>query len=802
MTPLLSTSCALVRFLLVLAAPAQLEVFPPSVTLDHPRDVQSLVVRSVDAGGLSRDRTLDAVVTCDNPALVRIAGNTVAPLADGQSVLRVALGGASLAVPLTVRNAAAPRPVSFRLDVMPILARSGCNSGSCHGSARGQDGFHLSLFGYDPDGDYYALTRELPGRRINPALPADSLIIRKALHAVPHSGGQRLAPGDGRYEVLIDWLRGGAPRDAADVPAVAALEIFPPDAVLESPGAAQRLVLRARYNDGSDRDVTSLAVFLSSNESSARVDPAGVVTALQPGEALVLARFGAFTVGLPVIVVPAGAPLPAPDPAANYVDELVAAKLQRLRIEPSPLCTDEEFLRRACLDLVGLLPSPAERERFLAHPGPDRRAALVDALLARKEFVELWVMKWAERLQIRSTPQVSYKAMLLYYNWLGERIAAGTPIRRIVRDLIAAEGGTFTNPATNFYQIEQDPLKLAENTAQAFLGVRIQCAQCHNHPFDRWTMDDYYGFAAFFAQVGRKSAEDPRETVLFNRAAGDVRHPVGARVMAPKFLGGPLPDLAGRDRRAALADWLTAPDNRLFARNVANFIWAHFFGRGIVEPADDLRVSNPPANAALLDALADRLVATDFDLRRLVRDICTSRAYQRSSRTNPSNAADERNFSHAAVRRIRAECLLDCISQVTQTRDKFPGLPLGARAVQIADGSVTNYFLTAFGRARRDTVCTCEVVMEPSLTQALHLLNGDTVQRKIAEGRVVRSLLESGAAPDEVLRRLYLACLCREPTGDERSRLAALLAEAPDPAAGLEDAFWSILNSKEFMFNH
>ncbi len=781
----------------------RLEVFPPALTLENARDRQSVVVRGVDATGVTHDLTAVATYELKDPERAGLDGPALIPLSDGETTLTVTSGALSAKIPVVVKNAATRLPLAFRNDVLPAMTRSGCNNGACHGSARGQDGFHLSLFGYDPDGDYRTLTRELPGRRLNAALPEESLTLLKATGAVPHTGGQRFAKDDPRYRTFIEWLEAGSPSDPPSTPTVERLEIFPQDIVLGGVGASQKLTVRATYSDGADRDVTALAVFISNNDFAATVSEAGVITAAHCGEALVMARFDALTVGTQVIIVPADAPVDAePMAGANYIDEHINGKLRKMRIRPSELCSDEEFLRRLYVDMTGLLPTLEEYERFFASPVDGRRAALIDELMQRKEFTELWVMKWAERLQIRSTIEVSYKAMLLYYNWLSERIAAGVPINQIVRDIVAASGGTFTNPATNFYQIEIDTLKLTENVAQSFLGMRIQCAQCHNHPFDRWTMDDYYGFAAFFSQIGRKSGEDPREMVIFNSGGGDMRHPVGARVMAPKFLGGETPDLKGRDRRAVLADWLTAKDNRMFARNVANFIWAHFLGRGIVEPADDLRISNPPANDALLDALADHLIEYDYDLRRIVRDICLSQAYQRSTVTNESNATDQINFSHAHVRRIRAESLLDSISAVTRTKNKFAGLPLGARAVQIPDGNTSDYFLTTFGRAKRESVCTCEVIMEPNLSQALHLLNGENVHRRIKDGGVVAGLIADGLKPLEVLDRLYLACLSRKPTEAEREALSKMLPAEGSAQAELEDVFWAILNSREFMFSH
>jgi hypothetical protein len=413
-------------------------------------------------------------------------------------------------------------------------------------------------------------------------------------------------------------------------------------------------------------------------------------------------------------------------------------------------------------------------------------------------------MKFAELLRMRTAePQVSYKNTLLYYNWLQEKIAANVPMNVIVQELLSASGGTFKNPATNYYQVELDTLKLAENTAQVFMGMRLQCAQCHNHPFDRWTMDDYYGFASFFTQVGRKQAEDPREQIIFNGGGADATNPVSKQPVPPKFLGGATPDVAGKDRREVLGNWLASQDNPFFAKNLANIVWAHFFGMGIIEPVDDVRISNPPINPELLDELGRKFTEYNYDFKRLVRDICTSRTYQLATQTNETNASDTRNFAHGAIRRLRAEVMLDSISQVTDTPEKFAGLPLGARAVQIADGNTANYFLTTFGRASRVTVCSEEVNMQPSLSQALHLLNGETVSGKITTGAVVKKLQDAQTPPPQIVEELYLRCLTRKPTDIEQAAVAALLAE-PDADANaiLNDLFWALLNSQEFIFNH
>ena len=801
---LLTACVALVSALSAHAAPlAQLSVFPPDVQLTTARDRQSVVVQAAYADGLTRDVTAEAKITPANPALVKLAGNIALPVANGTTELKVEFGGQSVAVPVSVQAATQERPISFKLDVMPTFMRAGCNTGSCHGAARGKEGFRLSLFGFDPDGDHHRLTREIPSRRVNLALPAESLLLLKATGKVTHGGGERLKAGEEHYQTVLRWLEGGAPIDAANVATPVSLELYPKMGVLDGKGTTQRLTARAKYSDGTDRDVTNLAVFLSNNDNSAKVSPDGVITAGERGEAFVMARFATFTVGSPFIVLPKGLQFAFPKvPENNYIDTLVHAKLRNLRIAPSEVCDDQTFLRRVYLDVVGVLPTTVEHARFVADSAPNKREKLVDELLDRKEFAEMWVMKWAELLQIRSGDQVSYKATLLYYNWLQDKIARNVPTDVWVRELLGASGGTFKNPVTNYYESERDILKVSENVAQVFMGMRIQCAQCHNHPFDRWTMNDYYGFNAFFSQIGRKQADDPRERVVFNSGGGEVKHPVGGRTMKPKFLGGAEPDTAGKDRRAVLADWLASPENPYFATNLANIVWGHFFGQGIINEVDDVRISNPPSNGPLLTELGRRFTDYKYDFKKLVRDICTSRTYQLSTRANESNESDTRNFARAGVRRIRAETFLDCITQVTETKNKFQGLPLGARAVQIADGNVSTYFLTTFGRATRETVCSCEVKLEPTLSQSLHLMNGDTTGNRISSGGLVAKRLAEKKTPAQIIEEMYVRCLARKPDPSELADINAELAKQPDKAKGLEDVFWAVLNSREFMFNH
>lgn len=785
------------------AEPIAVRVFPGDIHLTTVGDRQSLVVQAEYANGLTEDVTTKAEYKVADGNLVRLENSTVFPTADGATSVAVSFAGHQVDVPVTVANAVDEAPISFQLDIMPIFMKTGCNTGSCHGAARGKDGFRLSLFGFDPQGDYHRLTREIGGRRMNLANVEQSLLLTKSAGTVPHTGGMRFAKGSEMYNTVVRWHEAGAPNDSGEIPKVLSVEVYPPTAVLDGQGSTQKLTVRAKYSDGTDRDVTALTYFSSNNDNSATIDQDGMVTAENRGESFIMARFETHTVGVHFITLPKGLAFAWKEtPENNYIDTLMHSKFKKLRIQPSELCSDEEFLRRVSIDITGNLPSVEDYERFMANDDPKKRDQFVDELLERKEFVEVWVMKWAELLTIRTTQQVTYKPMLRYYNWLQERVANNVPMDQMVRELLSANGGTFANAATNYYQNETNTLKVSENVAQVFMGMRIQCAQCHNHPFDRWTMDDYYSFAAFFSQIGRKRGEDPRETIIFNSGGGDVRHPVGNRVMAPKFLGGEVPDVKGKDRREILAGWLASDQNPFFAQNLANIVWAHFLGQGIINEVDDIRVSNPAVNPELLATLAGKFSEYNYDFKRIVGDICKSRTYQLSTKTNETNESDTTNFSHSTLRRMRSEVLLDAITAVTTTKNKFRGLPLGARAVQISDGNTSTYFLTTFGRAKRETVCSCEVVMEPNLSQALHLLNGDTIQQKLAAGNVVGTLLAEGVTEEGVVENLYIRCLSRKPTDKEKAALTDLLTKETDKKRALEDVFWALLNSREFLFNH
>ncbi len=785
-----STLC----FIVVLAAsrsawadpPASLRVFPSELSLRGQGDVQGVVVQLIDDQGTTRDVTGTVQLKASNAQFIEVSGQMIRSLSNGKTTLVVQHEGLTTEVPVTVEDSDKSRPVSFRLDVMPVFMKHGCNNGSCHGSARGKDGFHLSLFGYDPAGDYFRLTRQLVGRRIDLAVPEKSLMLEKTTGLVTHTGGKLFATDSDDYKTLLRWLQAGAPDDTGETPVPLGIEMLPPKVVFAGGGATQKTVVLAKYSDGSVRDVSRLALFLSNNEAVAAIGKDGVVKGNTRGGAFVFARFNKFTVGSEVIVLPTDDNFAWPEtPASNYIDTLVFDKLRKLHMAPSELCTDEMFLRRVYLDLIGLAPSRDEYDQFVADADPQKRAKLVDKLLERDEFVDIWSMKWGEMLRIRAAnnqPQYGRdaKAMWSYSAWVHEQMAKNRPLNEFVADLVTGSGSNLKSPPSNLYTAAErlTPQKTAEDLAQVFLGTRIQCAQCHNHPFDRWTMDDYYSFASFFAGVNMKRGVEGREVIVFNNnAANTVEHPVDGRRMKPKVLGGDAPDVEGNDPRKKLAEWLTSPDNSAFGQTMANVIWSHFFGRGIVEPVDDVRISNPPSNKELLAELGRKLAEYGFDKKKLIRDICNSRTYQLSAASNPTNELDEAYFSHSYVRRLRAEVLLDTITRITATEDRFPQSPPGTRAVQLYSGSLSNYFLTTFGRAPRESACSCEVNREANLSQALHLVNGDTITQKIAQSRLIANLLDQKKTTPEIIEELYVRALCRKPTPTEIEKLEVIVKE-------------------------
>jgi len=712
---------------------------------------------------------------------------------------------------------------SFKNDVMPIFMRGGCNNGACHGAGTGKDGFKLSLFGYDPEGDYFRIVEEYVGRRINLAAPEKSLMLEKAAGKVTHTGGEIFKPDSQYYQTLLAWIAAGAPRDPADTPEPVRLEISPEKLTFNGAGKQQAEVI-AHYSDGSRRNVADLALYLNQNESIGAIDEQALISGRKPGATYVFARFNRFTVGAEVVVLPQQeAVFPAEVKPANYIDELVFDRLRELRIEPSGLCTDEEFLRRATLDITGQLPTPEEYQKFVGQGGEGidrkKRQLLVEDLLARDACGELWAAQWGEWLRIKTDTNpgsgTDTKAGWNYYRWLREQLVAGVAWDTLARDLLTGNGSNFRNPASNYYtmlpQGKIDPMKLGEDTAQIFLGLRTQCAQCHNHPFDRWTMDDYYGFTSFFTGLRRKHGSEAREYFTFvDIDAAPVKHPVDDRPMPPAFLGGGLADVDERDPREALADWMLDPGNELFRRNLANRIWAQFFGRGIVDPVDDVRISNPASNEPLLSELARRFAEEHhFDARRLMHDICLSTTYQLSAETNPSNVHDVAQFSHAALRRLRSDVLFDCINQALaydapmrrSTAERAVVMPEGGR-----NDNFNAYFFSTFGQAKRESVCACETVLEPNISQTLHLAVGETIERGLRDaGNIIDQLMDASRSAEEVVRGLYVRMLSRQPSRDELDAILAAEPKSADPRVVrkyLCNVAHALLNSNEFIFNH
>ncbi len=718
--------------------------------------------------------------------------------------------------------ATTPEVPSFRRDVMPIFFRAGCNAGTCHGSARGKDGFMLSLFGYDPKGDYARIVEQLPGRRVNTSVPEKSLLLLKAIAAVPHTGGKLFTPESGFYKTLRDWIAAGAPDDDGAVPDMVDVVLSRKSFVFDKAGSTEPLAVTASYTDGSKRDVTWLARFFSNNPSVADIDADGRVTSKGSGDTNVFARFGRFTVGAEVIVLPQAEGFVWPNPPANnFIDTLVFDRLQKLRIAPSDLCDDETFLRRVTIDLAARLPTVEEYRAFMADTASDKRTRKIDELLQSDGFVELWTTIWSEHMRNKGST-FAPNAMLpkssdVFQDWIRRQMKSGRPLNEFVAEMVSASGSNISAGPPNFYTMmvnkwNVDPKPLAADFSQLLLGVQIQCAECHNHPFDRWTMDDYYSLVSFFTGVKRINGIEPRERrIFFDLTADPAKHLVDERPMPARVLGGTEPVPSGTDPRKALAAWLTAPENKLFRENLANRIWAQLMGRGVVEPVDDVRVSNPPANAPLFEALGERLAELKFDLRGLVRDICSSRVYQLSSQPNASNALDTRQFSHGHLRRLRADVLLDAIADVTGKPGELANFPPGTRAVAFhprnaggtaAGAKSSQEFFHSFGHAKRESVAAAETKREPTLAQALHLIVGDTVRDRLVDGGVVKKLVETKSTPEDVVEELFIRTLARKPDSEEMAAMIALVGDKPKDSAAYEDIFWSLLNSTEFLFSH
>ena len=824
----------------VIGRPASLVVQPETIRLSGARAVQQILVTGRYADGGERDLTPFCALSAEDAGVVDVGrGGFLQGRKAGRTTLVVRAGPLTARIPV-VADFDKPRPVSFRQEFIAGLNVGGCNQGACHGVPSGRGGFRLSLRGYNPPADYLELTRDVLGRRTDRLSPEASLIYHKALGRVSHEGGQRFTANSLAARTMLDWLKEGRPDDPPTLPALEKVEIVPGPRVCIAPARRQQLAVRAHFADGSVRDVTRLTVFSSSDEGVARVDGNGLVELRQSGEAAILCRYLDVIQCVRLTCLQPRKDFRWPNPPEhNYVDTHVFAKLKMLNILPSEVCTDQEFLRRVHLDLCGVLPTASEARAFLADKSADKRTRRIDQLLDRPEFADFWAHKWLDLLRCnRLTLQI--KGSHVYGQWLRRHIRNNTPWNEVVRQVLTASGSTLSNPPANYYRgtynnhapvVVRDPQSLAETTAQLFFGIRLQCAQCHNHPYERWTQDDYHHMAAWFPRVKAKvdlfQPGGPRRPypwmlredaiVVYAARDGEVTQPRTGKVMTPKVLGVPAPVIpSGKDRREVLADLVTAADNPFFARSTVNRLWFQLLGRGIVDPVDDFRDSNPPANDALLDALARDFVDHKFDVKRILRTIVNSRTYQLSARTNESNRDDEKYFSHAQVKRKRlsAEVLLDALCAATDVPEKFTGFPLGTRAVQLPDGQVIDTggqyaswdrhpFLKAFGQPPREAACECERESDVNLARVLELKNGALVLKKIqAPDNRVGKLLARKLPAAEVLDELFLATLSRSPRPHEVKAALDVVARSTDKRAAWETVHWALLTTNEFLFRH
>lgn len=783
----------------------RLEVAPVEVQLYSPREQALVLVTGVLADGTAIDLSEECAATTSNSAVAEFRDGVLHPRGNGACELTLQAGVHRLVVPVSVEGFDRPSPVSFRTETVAALTRHGCNGGACHGSPSGKGGFQISLQAYDHAMDESALTRGDLGRRTNSLDPARSLLLLKPTMVAPHRGGLQLKTTDYAYDVLRQWIGEGCQVDQAEGRRCVRLELLPESGrVLKRPPARQQIAARAHFDDGKVRDVTRLTKFTSSDEQVAEVTPGGLLIGRRRGQVAVMARYLDQLVSCQFTIVEdvPGFVWPNP-PAQNFIDELVYQKLQQLKYAPSELCTDNAFVRRVYLDLLGVLPSIDEQREFLADPEPQRRELLVNRLLDRPEYARFWALKWGDLLRLQKS-EMTEAGVHKFYAWLVEKFESNSPLDQFARELLTAQGSTFAHPAANYYRGFDDPTQAAETSAQIFLGSRIQCAKCHNHPFENWTQDNFYGLSAFFCRVARKPGLRAEEEIVYAAREGEVTQPRTGQIMQPWLptYGAQDPG-AMDDRRAVFAKWLTAPDNPFFARVAVNRIWAEVMGRGIVEPVDDVRQSNPPSIPELLDRLAEEFVRSGYNQKQLLRTILGSRVYQLNSRPTESNGDDTKFFSHAAARLLSAERLLDAVCEVTQLQESFAGLPQGTLATALPSPDFNHDFLDAFGRPARSTACTCERSSRSTLGQALQLFNGSLVHQKLADkGNRFNRMLDEGCPPPEVVATLYRAAVCREPTEQELKAALQHIAAQKDVSEGVADVCWVLLNTDEFLTQH
>ncbi len=797
-------------------AAESLALLPSEIVLTGPEARQQVLAQTTSGAQIIGQVTSGVTLESSDAKVVKIDDGVVVPVGNGKATITAKVGNQTATASVIVEKFERAHSWSFRNHVQSVLSKSGCNMGACHGAVAGKGGFKLSLRGYDPDADFRTLTRQARGRRIVPSDPGRSLMLTKPSGAIPHKGGLRFDVDSLEYRVIAEWIAAGHPAPSDDDPRVKQLEILP-TASQQKKGASQQMVVRAHFSDGHVEDVTRWCKFTSANATVASVEDRGLVKIIGSGEGAISAWYLSqnviATVSSPY-ETPVDAAVFANAERSNFIDDSVLAKLKSLNISPSPRCSDSEFLRRAFLDTIGVLPTADEVRAFLADESPDKRDRLVDQLLTRPEFVDYWAYKWSDLLLL-SGEKLRPQALKSFYAFIRQNVADNTPWDEFVRQIVLAKGSTFDNGAANFYALHQDPLDMAETTSMAFLGMSIQCAHCHDHPLEKWTNNDYYGFASLFARVrGKGWGGDFRSgdghRVIFLDDESELIQPRTGKPQPPRPLDGQALSLEStEDRRIAVASWLTSPDNPYFSRAIVNRVWANFLGVGLVEKVDDLRLTNPPSNPELLSALAAFLVERQatgrpYDLKKLMRLILTSQTYQRSSQATKGNEPDERFYSRYYPKRLKAEVLLDIMSRVTASPTPFKDFPAGTRAMQLPDANIASDFLKTFGRPERIITCECERSDEPSMTQVLHILNGETLLQKLEakDNRLTRQL-EANVPTEQLAEELFLTALSRFPTDTEKQKLLSVLSAAPENERRqtLEDLYWSVLSSKEFLFN-
>ena len=786
------------------------------VVLIGPDARRQLVVTNTNAGG-EIDVTRGTVYKSEPGGVVEISSTgQVTPLADGMATVSAKLGELVATVSIQVEQAGTPQPINFANEIVPIFTKHGCNGGGCHGKSGGQNSFRLSLLGFEPQEDFEYLVHEGRGRRLFPAAPEYSLLLRKAIGDMPHGGGGRIERGSWDYKAIVRWIEQGMPYGKADDPVVDRIEVFPKSRIVQ-PGAEQQLAVKAIYNDGSVRDITGTAGYESNFKEMAEAEQGGQVKIGegQTGDVAVMVRFQEH-VDVFQATIPLGAPLGEFPPERNFIDTHAFAKLRTLGLPPSDICDDETFLRRTAIDISGRMPTPGESLAFAADTDPDKRSKWIDALLAGTDYADYFANKWSGLLRNKRTRDHYVRGTQGLYDWIRDSLYRNVPYTEFASELVSAKGTITANPPSAWFRNVDKKEEQLQDVAQMFLGVRLQCAQCHHHPYEKWSQDDYYGFAAFFSRVGKKKTDRPNEDAVYHLVGNaSAKNPKNGRDMKPKPLG--MDELAlapEADPRESLAEWMTKAENPFFARMLVNRYWKHFFNRALVEPEDDMRVTNPPTNPALLDALEKNFVASGFDLKELIRAICNSSTYQLSATPNDHNQNDRQNYSRYFPKRLGAEVLLDAVDTLTGAPTKFAGQLEGTRAVQLPDDSFNSasYFLTVFGRPAMDSACECERAAGASLAQTLHLLNSKGIQDKLTAGGATAQRLANDSIRDDVAKigELYRLAFSRQPTGYEISTATGYIAKKKEGAAdekaalkeAYEDVIWALINTKEFLFNH